>query len=51
MMYLKYLLIINHGKITFKDSKGVVIFWRSGTIKRRYIYYGKNKRKRKYIRH
>lgn len=25
MKYLKYLLIINHGKITFKDSKGVVI--------------------------
>lgn len=24
MRYLKYLLIINHGKITFKDSKGVV---------------------------
>lgn len=23
MKYLKYLLIINHGKITFKDSKGV----------------------------
>lgn len=24
MKYLKYLLIINQGKITFKDSKGVV---------------------------
>ncbi|NRY59529.1 hypothetical protein DZE40_000624 [Clostridium beijerinckii] len=24
MRYLKYLLIINHGKITFKESKGVV---------------------------
>lgn len=24
MKYLKYLLIINRGKITFKDSKGVV---------------------------
>lgn len=24
MRYLKYLLIINHGKIIFKDSKGVV---------------------------
>ena len=24
MRYLKYLLIINHGKITLKNSKGVV---------------------------